>query len=93
MSKTEFNKLLKNKTSQMYDDNLLSKADIDDLNIFKELFYLAYQDNSRKKFADFEKEALNSLKSFTKKRIDNYKNNEYALEVCKHFYRLNSKKQ
>ena len=85
----KFKKILKSKTTSMYEDNMLSKAEIDDLEIFNKIFYKSYNTNPKSMtFRQFEKNEIDKSNDIIKKRKDEYKNNEYAKIVCSYLFKL-----
>ena len=88
--KAKFKKLLLEKTNKMYDDNLISRSDIDDLEVFLEIFYFAYlhQPTKYERFKSFEKNDIGEFNKIASSHKKKYYENEYAQEVCKYFYDL-----
>lgn len=88
MKRKDFKDFLDAKTKKMYDDNEISLSEIDDLEIFEDifLFSLKYKPSKYERFTSFEKNNIENFEKFSKSRIKKYFENEHARIICKDLF-------
>lgn len=85
----EFNILLNNKLTEMYDDNKISEADKNQIRMYTGMFKKAFAfDNSTCSFDRFEWTQITRGQEFLEIDKDEYDMNEWAVEVCEYFFDL-----
>ena len=89
---TKFKKIFKEKAEKMYDENRISRAEIDDLELFLKIFYKAYKaDSTLMTYNQYVKKNIEKANDIIKKRKEEFKENQEAKELCQYFYKLKSK--